>query len=127
MIEPMVPEQESDGREGIMLGFAKVADDDGDTFFYVRIPGDIRPRERGERFADPLEEALAARDLGEVIGGGSQLAEGLTVEFSGIDVVVTDREQGLRLILETMRSLGAPAGTVVEQYLPRRLDHPVLT
>ncbi len=118
-------EKETDGREGIMMGFAKVAADDGDHFFYVRIPGDIRPAERGERFETPLDEALATHDLGEVTGGGSQLAEGLTIEFSGIDVVVTDREQGLRLILDTLCSLDPPRGTVVEEYLPQRMDHPV--
>lgn len=108
-----------------MMGFARVAANDGDHFFYIKIPGDIRPDERGERFEEPLDAALTAHDLGETTGGGSQVAEGITVEFCGIDVVVTDRERGLRLILETLRSLDAPAGTVVEEYLPERIDHPL--
>ncbi|MFH2007246.1 MAG: hypothetical protein ABI333_11715 [bacterium] len=116
-----------DGRQEVMLGFAEVAADEGGHFFYVRIPGDIRPKERRERFDDRLEEALAAHDLGEVTGGGSQIGEGGGIEFCGIDVVVTDREKGLPLIIETLRVLEAPKGTVVEQYLPQRIDFHVDT
>jgi hypothetical protein len=38
---------------------------------------------------------------------------------------LTKREEGLSAILTTLRTLGAPAGSVVEEYLPSRIDHPV--
>lgn len=90
-----------------MLDFAKSAAEDGKHFFYLRIPEDIGPLERGDRYEDPLQDALTAANLGEITGGGSQLGEGNSVEYCGIDIVVTDRERGLALIRETMQSLGA--------------------
>ena len=91
--------------------------------FYVRIPGDIQPMVRGDRFEEPLHRALNVAGVGEVTGGGSQLGEGTTVEYCGIDVVVRDRQRGLQLIRETMRSLGAPTGTVIEEFLPDWKEH----
>ena len=109
---------ELDGRQETLLGFAEGAHERGHFFFYVRIPGDIQPIERGERFEDPLQAALDAEDLGEVTGGGSQMGEGKTVAFCGLDVEVTDRERGLHVIRQVMRRLDAPPGTVIEEYLP---------
>jgi len=101
-----------------LLGFAEGAEERGHFFFYVRIPGDIQPIERGERFEDPLQAALNAEDVGEVTGGGSQMGEGKTVEFCGLDVEVIDRDRGLQIIRKVMRRLDAPCGTVIEECLP---------
>ena len=122
---------ELDGRQETLLGLAEGAQERGRFFFYVRIPGDIQPMERAERFEDPLQAALDAEALGEVSGGGSQLAgRGKEIEFCGLDVEVTDRERGLHLIREAMRRLDAPHGTVIEEYLPvfreLSLDAPAL-
>ena len=106
-----------------MLGFAESAAEDGKHFFYVRIPENIGPLDRGDRYEDPLQEALTAAKLGEVTGGGSQLGDGNSVEYCGIDIVATDRERALALILETMQSLGAPSSTVIEEYLPTYREH----
>jgi hypothetical protein len=64
-----------DGRQETLLSFAEAAQERGNTFFYVRIPGDVQPIERGERYEDPLQTALEVEDLGEVTGGGSQMGE----------------------------------------------------
>jgi hypothetical protein len=69
------------------------ADLDPQLFVYVKIPGDIQPLARGERFEDPLQVALQAEQLGNVSGGGSQLDDPYPdgrprVEFSGLDVDV---------------------------------------
>jgi hypothetical protein len=96
---------------------------EGRTMFYVRIPGNIQPIERGDRFEEPLHEALSAANVGEVTGGGSQLGEGTTVEYCGVDVAVSDRERGLSVIRETMRALAAPAGTIIEEFLPEWQEH----
>jgi hypothetical protein len=114
---------ELDGRQETLLGFAEDARDRGEFFFYVRIPGDVQPLERGERYEDPLQAALNAEDLGEVTGGGSQMGEGKSVAFCGLDVVVRDRDRGLALIRAVMRQLGAPPGTVIEEYLPSYREH----
>ena len=108
-----------------MFDFACDAQDRGEYFLYVKIPGNIGPVERGDRFEDPLADKLSELGVGSVCGGGSQLGEGKTIEYCGIDVILTKREEGLSAILTTLRTLGAPAGSVVEEYLPSRIDHPV--
>src|SRR5437588_2961708 len=116
---------ELDGRKETLLGFAESAQERGHFFFYVRIPGNIQPIERGERFEDPLQAALEKEKLGEVTGGGSQMGEGKTVEFCGLDVEVTDRDKGLRIIRQIMRRLDAPPGTMIEDYLPSYRELPL--
>lgn len=112
-----------DGRQQTLLGFAEGARERGNAFFYVRIPGDIQPLDRGDRYEDPLQAALDGEDLGEVTGGGSQMGEGKSVAFCGLDVEVHDRDKGLALIRSVMRRLGAPSTTVIEEYLPKYREH----
>jgi hypothetical protein len=108
-----------------MLELAEAAWDRGEFFFYVRIPEDLQPIARGDRYEDPLQEALDAANVGQVTGGGSQLGEGTSIEYCGIDVVVRDRDRGLELICSEMRRLHAPRATVVEEYLPSYREHRV--
>lgn len=109
-----------------MLGFAESAAVDGEHFFYVRIPEPLGPIERGKRYEDPLGDALTDAALGRVTGGGSQLGEGDSIEYCGIDVVVSDRERGLALIRMIMRRLGVSPATVIEEYLPSYREHDLL-
>jgi len=118
-------QQQLDGRQEVMLGFAKEAQSRGEYFFYVRIPANIGPLDRGDRYEDPLQQALLADDLGEITGGGSQLGEGTSIAFCGLDVVVRDRDRGLMVIRRVMRELGAPSDTIIEEYLPRYYEHPL--
>ncbi len=113
------------GRGEVMLGFAESAAEDERFFFYVRIPESVGPLERGDRYEDPLQEALTAAALGEVTGGGSQLGEGDSIAYCGLDVVVADRTRGLAVIRETMQRLGAPPATIIEEYLPTYREHPL--
>lgn len=114
-----------EGREAVMYDFACRAVEDGHHFLYVLIPGDIHPFERGDRFEDPLQESLSASGLGEVTGGGSQMGEGNTIEFCGIDVVVYNLDRGIQHLKEELSRLGAPFETVIEQYLPDRMNHSI--
>jgi hypothetical protein len=87
-------------------------------FVYVKLPCDIGPIDRGERFEDPLQERLEQEKLGTVTGGGSQLsepdAEGRrTIEFCGIDVDLYDAVRGLTLIRNELARLKAPPGTLL--------------
>ena len=95
-----------DGRQEVMRGFAESAAE----------RGQLGPMDRGEKYEDPLNDALG--ELGEVTGGGSQLGEGDTIAFCGLDVVVNHRENGLKVIRECLRSCGAPPDTVIEEYVP---------
>ena len=111
------------GRHAVMLELAEAAHQRGQHFFYIRIPESIGPVERGEKYEDPLADALG--ELGDVTGGGSQLGAADTIEYCGVDVVVNDRDRGLRVIRQVMRSRGAPAATVIEEYLPKYHESPL--
>lgn len=106
-----------DGRQRVMLGFAEAAAERGQHFFYVLIREPLGPMDRGAKYEDPLNDALG--ELGEVTGGGSQLGEDDTIAFCGLDVVVNHRENGLKVIRECLRSCGAPASTIIEEYVPK--------
>ena len=114
-----------EGREAVMYDFACSAVEDENHFVYILIPGDIRPVERCDRFEDPLQDSLSASGLGEVTGGGSQLGEGDTVEYCGIDIIVYDLDRGIQHLKGELCRLGVPPNTVIEQYLPERVDHPI--
>ena len=87
-------------------------------FVYVKIPGNIQPLDRGARFEDPLQEALARTLLGEVTGGGSQLdvpdEEGeARVAFCGLDVDLYHVSDGLALLRSELQRIGCPEGTTL--------------
>ena len=91
---------------------------DNPLFVYIRIPGDLDPQDRWERFADPLQQALEKDDLGMVTGGGTQFSEpdedgNDFVEFCGIDVDLYDVVNGLALLRSKLASLQAPVGTML--------------
>ena len=90
----------------VMQRFAQQAWDRGEFFFYVRIPEPLLPEERGERYEDPLRDALSKARLGRVTGGGQQLGAGNSILYCGVDVVVTQRVGGLELIRKAMRLAG---------------------
>jgi hypothetical protein len=91
---------------------------DNPLFVYIRIPGDLDPQDRWERFADPLQQALEKDDLGAVTGGGTQFSEpdedgNDFVEFCGIDIDLYDVVKGLPLLCRELVRLQAPPGTAL--------------
>jgi hypothetical protein len=112
-----------DARQEAMLGFAEAAAERGRHFFYVLIHEPLGPIDRGAKYEDPLSDALG--ELGEVTGGGSQLGEGDTIAFCGLDVVVNHRERGLTVIRKCLRSCGAPPNTTIEEYVPEFAELPL--
>jgi hypothetical protein len=112
-----------DGRQDVMFGFAEAAAERGQHFFYILIHEPLGPMDRGDKYEDPLNNALG--ELGGVTGGGSQLGEGNTIAFCGLDVVVNHRERGLRVIRECLRACGAPPNTIIEEYVPEFAELPL--
>jgi|SRR3954463_9332431 hypothetical protein len=106
-----------DGRQSVMLSRAEAAAERGQHFFCILIPEPLKPAERSEKYENPLSDALG--ELGEITGGGSQLGEGDTIAFCGLDIVVNHREHGLRAIRQCLRSCGAPSNTIIEEFVPR--------
>ena len=106
---------------------------DPELFVYVKIPGDVQPLVRGDKFEDPLDAALKAAGLGEVTGGGSQMDDPYPdgrprVEFCGIDFAVLDRDASLALLRDWLLHLSAPEGTEIQYTVgsERLLDKLVL-
>lgn len=85
-------------------------------FVVVHIPQGMIPLERGAKYEEPLGNALKARGLGEVSGGGTQLgprkADGSHDLVSvDIDVDLVDAERGLPALREELHKLNPPPGT----------------
>ena len=88
-------------------------------FVFVRIPEQIQPLDRGDKYEDPLDTALMKAGVGEITGGGSSLfhpdEDGKrTIEWVGIDVDLTDFDGGMAVLKRELLRLGAPKGTVLE-------------
>lgn len=109
-------QKQLDGRQEMMRDFAETAAERGQHFFYILIPESLRPVDRRDKYEIPLSDALGP--LGQITGGGSQLGEGQTIAFCGLDIVVNHRERGLKVIRDCMRQCGAPVDTIIEEYVP---------
>jgi hypothetical protein len=89
---------------------------DIENFIYIKIPGDIQPLDRGSRFEDLIDSALAHANLGATSGGGSSLGNpgpdgSRRIEFCGIDFDATDRDGALASLRTLLPDLNAPIGT----------------
>ena len=110
-----------------MTEWAQNAWDDGKYFVYVRIPKSLSPFERSDKYEDPLIDGLARQNLGEVVGGGSRLGEGKSIAYCGIDVLLNERSKGFEMLTAELRRLGAPSGTVIEEFVPTFTEHAIYT
>jgi len=71
----------------------------------------IEPIDRGERYEDPLENALKASSAGAVTGGGSQLNEQGWIEYAEVEIELADLDDALALTIATLEEAGAPEGS----------------
>ncbi|MBV8665464.1 MAG: hypothetical protein JO269_03175 [Burkholderiaceae bacterium] len=69
---------------------------------------------RQTKYEDPLDAALKAAKVGEVVGGGNSVDAKGKIEWAGVDIEVNDLQAGLALIKEKLVSLGAPKGSTLE-------------
>ena len=84
------------------------------VFVYARINARVMPMDRGERYEDPLADALEANGLGTVTGGGTgQTADG-EIEYCGIDIDLLNLERGLPFVGQLLAGCGAPKGSQLE-------------
>jgi len=79
----------------------------------AQINARIQPVDRGDFFEDPLDSELRARALGQVTGGGTQLAEEPDgIEYCDVEIMATDATEGtLSQIAQILDGLGAPKGS----------------
>ena len=73
----------------------------------------IEPIDRGARYEDPLQEALEAKNIGRVTGGGSQLNELGAIEHGDVEIELADLDGAVSLVVEALERAGAPQGSEV--------------
>ena len=68
--------------------------------------------DRGERYEDPLIDALENSNIADVVGGGSMLlAGGNEIGYCCIDLDIHELEHGVPLICSILEAAGAPLGS----------------
>jgi hypothetical protein len=82
----------------------------------------IRPAiaERGA-IEDDLEEILEERELGEVWGAGAA-TDG---SFCDLSILVSDLEEGIRVVRKVLRRYRVPESTVITYHGPEPVLYPV--
>ncbi len=104
------------------FGFAQ----QNSTFVFVKINEAIKPIDRGNKYEDPLDNALKKAKLGEVTGGGSSLSKERKIEWVGVDVELLNIEKGIPFLKKKLVELGAPKGSTLEyQYQGKKIQVPV--
>lgn len=88
-------------------------------FAYAHLNARILPMQRGERYEDPLEEALAENGLAEVTGAGTMQMESGEIEYCGIDIDIPESTltQAIPFIAHFLAERGAPRGSRIEYTL----------
>ena len=81
---------------------------------YAKINEKIRPVERGDVYEDPLIAALEERGLGSIEGGGTMQEKTGEIDYVGLDVCLTNREQGIPFVCRFLEERGAPKGSVLQ-------------
>ncbi|MSU90454.1 hypothetical protein GE300_12635 [Rhodobacteraceae bacterium 2CG4] len=73
----------------------------------------VQPLDRGTFYEDPLDGELRQRGLGQVTGGGIQLAEEPDgIEYCDLEILATDDSDAtLTQIAQILDGLGAPRGS----------------
>lgn len=83
-------------------------------FAYAQLNARVMPIDRGERYEDPLQEALEENGFAAVTGGGTMQSENGEIDFCGIDLDLFDVEQGVPFICQFLSELGAPQGSKLQ-------------
>ena len=87
----------------------------------ARLNERAQPMDRGARYEDVLDQFLKQRGLGEVTGGGSQLAASGEIEYCDVEISLTDAsEDALSAIAQALEMLGAPKGSKLISQTPTR-------
>jgi hypothetical protein len=77
----------------------------------IRLWEPIQPIARGERYEDPLHEALTAAKLGEIDGGGSQLGPEGEILYAELAAYLADLDGAVGLARRMLEQAGAADGS----------------
>jgi hypothetical protein len=71
----------------------------------------IGPIDRGDRYEDPLDEALRQHGYGETDGGGTMQSKEGEIEFIDVHMLLQSPETSVPFIIKFLESHGAPKGS----------------
>jgi hypothetical protein len=89
-------------------------------FVFAKIMDPVLPMLRGDKYEEPLDQALQSQGLGSVVGGGTQMGDGNSVAWVGLDLELRNLEGALEFTRKKLRELGAPQGSVLEYRVGER-------
>ncbi|MEP2718021.1 hypothetical protein [Pseudophaeobacter sp.] len=102
----------------ILSSMKNSGEDHGDdrTIVIAQLDARVQPIDRGDYFADPLDDVLQSSGSGEVTGGGTQLAgEPDGIAYCDIEIMVNELSKAtIQEIISTLEELGAPKGSVLK-------------
>ncbi len=81
---------------------------------YARINARIDPVERGDRYEDPLSEALEENGLAVLTGGGTMQSENGEISYCGIDLDLLNVDEAVSFICDFLAEHGAPKGSKLQ-------------
>jgi hypothetical protein len=89
--------------------------DDSDLLFVTaQLNHPLMPLDRGDRYEDPLDEALSAEGLGHTDGGGTMQSESGEIEFIDVEIALTDEEKGIPFVISKLEEMGTPVGSILK-------------
>ena len=98
-------------RAGILREEATVDRDRFPHTVIARMPEHIEPMDRSTRYEEPVQDALAIRELGMVTGGGSQLTSAAEIGYVDVELALADLDQALEVAKGILEEAGAPVGS----------------
>ncbi len=72
------------------------------------------PLDRGDRYEDPLQEALEENGWADVTGGGTSQTEEGEIDYCGVDLDLHNVDQAVPFICEFLEACGAPKGSKLQ-------------
>ena len=73
----------------------------------------LMPLDRGDRYEDPLEEALSQEGLGEITGGGTMQEKSGEIDYIDVEIALTDLDEGIPFVIGKLEECGAPKGSIL--------------
>ncbi len=85
-------------------------------FVIAQLNARVQPMDRGDYFEDPLDNVLRSAGMGEVTGGGTQLAgDPDGIAYCDVEIALNDETDATILeVTRTLEDLGAPKGSFLK-------------
>jgi len=86
----------------------------------------IGPIDRGDRYEDPLDKALAEHGYGETDGGGTMLSKEKEIEFIDVHMFLSAPEASIPFVVQVCEQRGAPKGSKLKIYENDKVSKEIL-